>query len=51
MADNYLENHALDYERLKAMRQKKLQARRNLYLAAYKRKLQQNIEKDDFKEQ
>ena len=39
MADNYLENHALDYEKRKAKKERERQLRRNRYLAAYRKKL------------
>lgn len=45
MADNYLENHALDYEKRKAKRERELQQRRNRYLRAYQEKLRQQKEK------
>ena len=41
MADNYLENHALDYEKRKAKRERELQLRRNRYLKAYRERLKQ----------
>lgn len=41
MADNYLENHELDYEKRKAKKDRERQLRRNRYLAAYRKKLEE----------
>jgi len=39
MADNYLEYHALDIERLKEKRKRQLQHRRNRYLREYQKRI------------
>ena len=41
MADNYLEYHALDCEKRKAKKERERQLRRNSYLAAYRKKLEE----------
>lgn len=46
MADNYLENHALDYEKRRAKKLRELQLKRNKYLAAYRKKLEQQRENE-----
>lgn len=45
MADNYLEYQAIDMAKRKAKKEREIQLKRNRYLAAYRKRLQEQKEK------